>query len=105
MGNEPIQFPAWRYHKDGRSMVVQNPTEDAALKHEDGWADRPFPTPTEGETQPQHPPHASHPPAPVTPDGGHVEELEKDDDDAPKHPGAAKKPAPPPPPPPHHKGR
>lgn len=37
----PIPYPAWRYHVDGRSLIVQTPIEDDILKREDGWYDQP----------------------------------------------------------------
>jgi hypothetical protein len=39
-------YPAWRYHPDGRSCIVQTPADDDALG--EGWAD----SPTAFETAP-----------------------------------------------------
>ncbi len=36
---DPIQFPSWRYHRDGRAVIVNDPAEDEALGA--GWADSP----------------------------------------------------------------
>lgn len=53
-------FPSWRYHRDGRAVIVKNPDEDAHLGP--GWADSPaaFPAgigakgPAEPVAQPEH---------------------------------------------------
>lgn len=36
-------FPKWRYHQDGRSLIVQDPADEAARTPDfSGWQDQPF---------------------------------------------------------------
>lgn len=37
--HEPIPYPAWRFHADGRSVIVKGPDDAAELG--DGWAESP----------------------------------------------------------------
>ena len=67
MEPEPIPFPAWRYHwASGRTCIVNDPLQDAALKKgEKGWEDKP-PLPPDNEPPP--PPFGATDHAPVVPE-------------------------------------
>lgn len=47
------EFPKWRYHRDGRSVVVKNAAEEAALGP--GWEDKPVAFPRWQEPEPELP--------------------------------------------------
>src|SRR5215510_15319247 len=52
-----VEFPKWRYHRDGRRFVV--PNQEASEKLGEGFEDLPQdPEPKEGEAVPAEPPAA-----------------------------------------------
>ena len=58
----PVPYPAFRYHADGRSVIVKDEAEDKALG--DGWGDKPK-VATDARAYPAWRYHVSKPPVQV----------------------------------------